>query len=267
MPFTPGGINDFAFGLNTTETINEISFVFRVNHMPISSERYYWAFQFLLEDDQGKSQGGYFGFSNNGNLITQNDVGGVVNFALWDATSGTAGPDGEAGRFGGEGVGIRTPSRFQFQAGRDYQANLQKNGETVSLFVTDMMTTETHFIGSIDCFPGMTRISNNFVVFSEIYTDIDSASAMSRSDVRWSNFTANGVKADLVAPYMFFQDARVAQNGVIWAYAVSEEALTLMSGGDANSTVLGTDRADSIKVSDQGALINGLGGNDTIEGG
>jgi hypothetical protein len=266
MAFTPGGITDFGFGLNTTEVINELSFVFRVEQMPASTERYYWAFQFLLEDGQGKSQGGYFGFQNNGNLISQNDVGGVVNFALWDATSGRAGVNGEAGPFGGEGVGFRTPSRFQFQAGREYQANLQKNFDSVSLYITDMFTAETQFIGSIKSFSGMS-ISKNFVTFSEVYTDIPSASSMRRSEVRWSNFTVNGLKADIVAPDMFFQDERVSQNGVIWAYSTSEDVIAAMSGGSSNSIVRGTGGADTIKVSNQGASINGLGGNDLIEGG
>ena len=266
MSFTPGGILDLGFRLDSTVLIEEIRFKFSIDNMPRDDETYYWAFQFFLDDAQGgNGQVGYFGFQNNGNIITSGDVGGVVNFALWDATSGEAGPAGEAGPFGGEGVGYRTPTPYNLVEGRQYEFIFKKFANNVELYVLDLTTGINLFVGSIDCLPNR-HLGSYFFTFSEIYTDIISADTMSRVSASWSDFSINGRQSNIIMQDLY-QDPRVAENNVNWAYSTSANALHLVSGGAQNSIVSGTGNTEEIHVADIGADVRANGGNDTVFGG
>ena len=269
MPFTPGGIVCLGFrvGSGTTEIVS-LSVDFSIDSMPPANERYYWALEFFLDDSSGgNGQLGYFGFQNNGNVINQVDVGGVANFALWNAVSGTAGPTAQAGPFDGEGVGFRTPARFDFLPGHQYTFTLTKNTNSVTLSILDKSNGINLLIGSIDCLPNR-HLANYFIAFSEIYTDIPSASTMSYVGATWSGFRINGVETSITNfDSKSSHDQRVIDNNVPWIYGINKSELKISSGTKTSESDIYSELDDNIFNGNVGRSIFSGRGDDAIYGG
>ena len=183
-----------------------VSVDFRLNgNVGTNDPRLYWAFSFFFENKyDANAAGGYFGYQPFGNPIASTANGSafpLVNYSLWGAENGVAGPGGESGIFTNEGSGLRTYIPYAIQPGRDYNFELAKNGKVLTLNVTDKTSGVKTLVGKIN-----TKIDvGNLIsaaVWSEVYSPVSDGAAFESTDAVWSNIRFNGQSTEfLVQPF------------------------------------------------------------------
>jgi len=265
MPFTPGGITDITVLSKTPGAFSTITYDFKVSSLPAaqSGSYYYWALQFGFTNSP---DGGYVGFQNNGNLVTQQNVGQVANFAVWGATSGTAGPHGEGGDFGNEGTGYRTPSRYAFSVGITYRVRLAEVGNSVSAYILNTQTSVETFIGSITT-GNRGKLTGEVVLFSEVYNQVQSAASVASADVTYSNFHFDntvGISSDIPDNY-FYHNPDSLTNRVDFVTVYSNGSIRLITGNNPAATnIVGSSFDDQMWLGPLTKSVHALGGNDTL---
>ena len=265
FPFVPGGILDLQFGLKSdTIGVSKISFEFSIDQMPPSNQYYYWALQFWSTSQEG----GYFGFQNNGDMLTKQRVGGMVNFAIWDSLGAIAGPTGEAGAFGHEGSGFRAPAKYSMNAQTSYTFTLEKIKDLASLYVSESNSTVKTLIGTIKS-KDEALLQPNFVAFSEIYLDVPSGHQIFPVTANWDSFELD----DKAAPILWtngpgiYHDPRAVAHEVNSLTSFDSTGISILTGGGANHRLSTTGEKDEIWVGGVGNTINLLGGNDLFNDG
>jgi hypothetical protein len=181
--FIPYHITDTWIDFPQPKAINSLSYQFSLDSIPNNSCYYYWAYYSTLSDGQGW----YVGFQNNGNL-NGSTTSPLINFSVWGATEGKSGANGIAQNFSNEGVGFRTATPYNFQAGDIYTVTITQLNNNLNCYVQNKKTDISTFIGSVTLNTNQNLTSSSGCLFNEVYMPVKSANDIFPVTALWNNF-------------------------------------------------------------------------------
>jgi hypothetical protein len=171
------------FPSTTGATSMEVSIT--VEAEPPSTSGYFWAQQFWV--DASVDHGGYFGLQTGG-VIGSDNVGKMIIFSIWNATSAVAGPGAVAQTFGGEGIGYSVRLAYPWQEGVAYRFRLEKEsalGWRVSVTSLDL---GTRYLGTIQVTQNV-PLRNVFAAFTEYFRNVPGCSSLPETRASFSPVT------------------------------------------------------------------------------
>ncbi len=192
----PGGLA--AHHHNPAGSSNTMEVTLTVEVEPPASSSYFWAQQFWA--DATIDHGGYFGLQTGGVIGTQN-VGKMLIFSIWNATSATAGPGAVAQPFGGEGIGYSVRLAYDWQEGTPYRFRLEKEGALGWRMTVISPELGTRYLGTIQITQNV-PLRNVFAAFTEYFRPLPCA-GLPETRVSFSPITYGNTVAVSTNPHSY----------------------------------------------------------------
>ncbi len=262
-PFTPGAMTNSQIASSNTGVITTLSYNFSVDKLPTNGTDYSWSLDFYGSPSSGDA--GQIGIETNGYGNQGGGLGSNLTLTVWNATSGTAGPNGTVNTYTGTSPSVTEATPFSFSAGTHYTFTLTQSGSTLTASILNDATGVTTQIGSIYSPTADNLLSGSYVTSSEVNATVASAADVAPVLATWDGFSANGIAGidNTAAPYA--HDATATANGVDYATIVTASGISQFTGGAGNNTLTLSNGNNTVWLGTQpDNVVCGNSGTDTI---
>ena len=155
-----------------------------INEAPTTESYYYWSKTFYFKDGEV----GYIGLQTNGWMWNQGWVGKMAIFSIWNAIDSQPGEHAMCGKFDGEGEGLSCRMKYNWQVGHTYRLRVWKvDTSWWAAFIMDITTGKENYLGKIKVSSSWKGLTNNFVLFSEYFREVNSCDAIPHAIVTFSH--------------------------------------------------------------------------------